>query len=104
MASNTTTSSLSRKRRAVTNDEQITIRRRNREHPSIHQGELITWFHQETGHQLDQSQISRILSSKYDYLDNLDPKKDKAEIQSQRISLGDWPELEGALYEWQQGM
>jgi hypothetical protein len=102
MASNTL--SLPRKRRAVTNDERITIRRRNREHPSPHQGELITWFHQETGHQLDQSQISRILSSKYDYLDTLDPKKDKAKIQSQRISLGDWPELEGALYEWQQGM
>ena len=53
---------------------------------------------------LYQSQISQILSSKFDYLDNLDPKKDKAKIQSQRISLGDWPELEGALYEWQQSM
>ena len=69
--------SLPRKRRAVTNDERITIRRRNREHPSTYQGELIAWFHQETGHQLDQSQISRILSSKYDFLDNLDPKKTK---------------------------
>ena len=102
MVSNTL--SLPRKRRAVTNDQRITIRRRNREHPSTHQGELITWFHQETGYQLDQSQISRILSSKYDYLDTLDPKKDKAKIQSQRISLGDWPELEGVLYEWQQSM
>ena len=80
MASNTL--SLPQKRRAVTNDERITIRRHNREHPSPHQGELITWFYQETGHQLNQSQISQILSSKYDYLDTLDPKKDKVKIQS----------------------
>jgi len=45
------------------------------------------------GHQLDQSQISRILSSKYDFLDNLDPKKDKAKAQLQKDIVGDWPEL-----------
>jgi hypothetical protein len=96
-------SGLSQKRKAVTDDERKIIRKRAREHP-CHQSEPTNWFYQERGHQLDQSQISRILSSKYDYLDSLNRKKDKDRLQSQRQSAGDWPELEAALFEWQQRM
>ena len=60
---------------------------------------LIAWFCQETSYQLNQSSISKILSSKYDYLDDLNKKKDKTKLESKRTSAGDWPELEGALYE-----
>jgi hypothetical protein len=92
------------KRKAITDQERLQIRKRAKEHPG-HQGELIKWFHQETGHQLNQSSISKILSSKYEYLDMKDPKKDKKELEStKRSSDGDWPELEAALFEWHQGM
>jgi hypothetical protein len=45
--------------------------------------------------------ISRVLSDKYNYLDNLNKKKNKAELQSKRSSIRDWPDLKGALFEWQ---
>jgi len=49
-------------------------------------------------------QVSRILSSKYDHVDNLNKKKGKLALQAQRSSGGAWPELEAALFEWQQCM
>jgi hypothetical protein len=49
--------------------------------------------------------ISKILSSKYEYLDIKDPKKDKKELEgTKRSSDRDWPVLEAALFEWHQGM
>jgi ParB-like chromosome segregation protein Spo0J len=53
---------------------------------------------------LTQGQISTILSSKYAYLDSLDKKKDKKQLAAKRSSKGDWPDLEAALFEWQQRM
>ena len=43
-----------------------------------------------------------VLSSTYDYLDSKDPKKDKKALQSKHSSYSDWPNLEGALFEWQE--
>jgi hypothetical protein len=103
MASNSS-STVPAKRKAITDQERLQIRKRAKEHPG-QQGELIKWFYQETGHQLNQSSISKILSSKYEYLDMKDPKKDKKELEStERSSDGDWPVLEAALFEWHQGM
>jgi hypothetical protein len=31
-------------------------------------------------------------------------KKDKKQLESKRISAGEWPELKGALFEWHQRM
>jgi hypothetical protein len=102
MASNApSSSSIPQKRKGVTDSERAIIRKRAKEHPGK-QSELINWFFQEHGHTLNQGQVSRILSSKYDYVDNLDKKKDKLALQAQRSSRGEWPELEAALYEWQQ--
>jgi hypothetical protein len=94
----------SQKRRAITDLERQTIRKRQREHPAAYQSDLIEWFKQETGHDLNQSSISKILSSKYKYLDSLDIKKDKDKLESKRTSAGDWLDLEGALFEMQQRM
>ena len=69
------------KRKGVTDNERAILRKRNREHPSS-QAELINWFTKETGHKLSQAQISRTLSAKYDYIDNLDKKKDKEALQT----------------------
>lgn len=102
MASNTTPfSSIPQKRKGVSDSERAIIRKRAREHPGT-QTELINWFLQEEGHKLNQGQVSRILSSKYDYIDNIDKKTDKLALQAQRSSRGEWPELEAALFEWQQ--
>jgi DDE superfamily endonuclease/Tc5 transposase DNA-binding domain/Fission yeast centromere protein N-terminal domain len=104
MASNASCSvSIPQKRKAVTDGDRAILRKRYQEHP-CKQSDLINWFRQETGHKLDQSQVSRILSKKYDYVDDLDKKKDKLALQAQRSSVGEWPELEAALFEWQQRM
>ncbi|TQS38554.1 hypothetical protein Golomagni_00936 [Golovinomyces magnicellulatus] len=78
-------------------------RKRKREHPG-HQSELIAWFKSRYDHTLNQSQVSKILSSSYDHLDSLDTKKDKCLLEVKRQSAGDWPDLEGALFDWQQRM
>ena len=99
MASNVLPSSnLPQKRKAVSDKERFQIRKRSREHPRS-QVDLIKWFYAQSSHKLDQSQISRILSSKYDYLDDTTQKQ----VQNRhRVSKSDWPDLEAALYEWQQ--
>ncbi|KAH8679989.1 hypothetical protein BGZ60DRAFT_337758, partial [Tricladium varicosporioides] len=56
------------KRVSVTDNERRTIRRRAREY-SRKSTDLIPWFYEQYGYYLNQSQISRILSPKYDYLD-----------------------------------
>ena len=49
--------------------------------------------------------ISKILSKTYDYLDDVYTKRDlKALKNKSRVSAGDWPDLEAALFEWQQRM
>ncbi|KAH6675193.1 hypothetical protein B0J14DRAFT_449965, partial [Halenospora varia] len=57
------------KRKAVSDHDRKIIRKHARDH-SKNQNELITWFQAEHNHKLDQSQISRILSLKYEYLDD----------------------------------
>ena len=46
--------------------------------------------------------ISRILSPKYDYLDDKHKKKDRIKLSAKRSSAGDWPDLEAALFEFHQ--
>jgi hypothetical protein len=104
MSGESSSSSILTKRKAISDAERLLIRKRAKEHPGK-QDELIKWFYQETGHQLNQSSISKIVSNKFEYLDAKDPKKDKKELEStKRSSDGDWPELEAALFEWQQRM
>jgi hypothetical protein len=86
------------KHKGVSDSKRAIIRKRARERPGK-QTELINWFLQEHGHKLDQGQVSRILSSKYNYIDNLDKKKDKLALQAQRSSRGEWLELEAVLFE-----
>jgi hypothetical protein len=93
-----------KRRRALTDSDRLIIRKRNQTNPPIHQKDLAEWFRQETGHTINQSIISKVLSEKYDYLDSFEKKKDKQSLQQKKQSSGDWPALEGALFEWQQRM
>lgn len=96
-------SSAPKRRRALTDADRQRVRKRNKDHPA-QQADLAAWYYKETGHQLTQGQISMILSSKYAYLESLDTKKDKQQLAVKRSSKGDWPDLEAALFEWQQRM
>lgn len=95
-----TSSTIPKKRKGVTDSERALLRKQYKEHPST-QTELMNWFLQETGHKLSQGQISRTLSPQYDYIDTLN-KKDKEALQSQKKRLGHWKDLDSALFEWQQ--
>ena len=92
----------SKKRKALSDANRLEIRKCNRTHPPAYQRDLIVWWEGQSGQKLHQSQISRILSSYYDYLDDLNEKKDKKQLESKRACTGDWPELETALFEWHQ--
>jgi hypothetical protein len=92
LSNSSSSSSAGQRRRAFTNLERQAIRKRNREHPPANQSELITWFQQETGHKLNQSQISKIISKQFEqHLDSADTKKDKSQLEAKRMSAGDWP-------------
>lgn len=84
-----------KRRRVVTDADRARIREHNRLHPSP-QRHLVAWFKYETGHELNQSQVSKILSSDYDYLDTGKHKN----VTKHRSP--DYPDLEIALFEWQQ--
>jgi hypothetical protein len=94
-------SSYKKRRRAFTDLERRNIRARNRTHPGPQQ-HLISWIKETTGRTVNQSSISEILSPKFDYLDN--PLHKSKHLGSQRHYHGDWPDLEHALFEWQQRM
>jgi hypothetical protein len=67
------------------------------------QKDLTELFTKETGHEINQSLISKILSKNYDYLDTIDKQKDKQVLQGKKKnSIRDWPDLEAALFEWHQ--
>ena len=102
-AESSSSSASKNKRKAMTDAERLMIRKRQKEHPSK-QSDLAKWFYNETGHAIDQAQVLKILSSTYNHLDGLDLKKDKKALNSKRTSAGDWPDLEAALFEWQQRM
>jgi hypothetical protein len=94
-----------KRRRALTDADRLMIRKRNQTHPLAHQKDLANWFTATTGHPLDQSQISRILGPRFNYLDGEHTQKDIRGMKGKsRLSLGDWPDLEMALFEWQQRM
>jgi hypothetical protein len=88
-----------KRHRALTDADRSIIRKRNQEHPPEHQKELVDWFTATTGHPLNQSQVFKILSSNYNYLDDIHTRKDKQTLKEKnRSSVGDWPELEYALF------
>jgi hypothetical protein len=66
-----------KRRRALTDANRLSIRKRNREHAPGQQQEFINWLTATTGHPINQGQISKILSDKYDYLDGIYTRKDR---------------------------
>ena len=89
-----------KRRRALTDADRSLIRKRNQMYPPVQQKDLADWFTATTSHPLNQSQISNILSLYYDYLDDTHTKKEKQVLKEKsRSPIGNWPDLEGALFE-----
>jgi hypothetical protein len=63
--------------KAFTDTDRLIIQKYNQEHPLRHQRELVNWFTAATSHPLNQSQVSKILSLTYDYLDSTHTRRDK---------------------------
>jgi hypothetical protein len=86
------------KRTAITDADRRNIRRRRAETGET-QAETAAWFAaQPKGRALNQSQISKIRSSSYAYLDD-DNRKD-GKLGSKRVTQGEYPDLEDALFHW----
>ena len=64
--------------------------------PRPSQRACVEWFNSKFDRLIDRATVSKILSSKYDYLDT-----GLASIQT-RPSISQWPILDQALFEWQQ--
>ncbi len=90
-----------KKRHAVGDAERRRIRRRYKEHP-CNQKEMCQWYLKETGHSIVQGRMSDILSTKYQHLD--DDNRNDRYLTSFRNVRADYPDLEQALYDWQQRM
>jgi hypothetical protein len=89
-----------KRRRALTDANRLIIRKRNQTHPPAQQKDLANWFTATTGHPLNQSQISRILGPKFNYLNSEHTQKDIREIKEKsRSCIRDWPDLEMTLFE-----
>ena len=90
---------LPKRRKALTDADRLKIRLYHRQHPKVSQTELATWFTAKSGHNVNQSMISKILSPTFAYLDPQDSKKDKQSLESKRKTPASWPALEAALFE-----
>ena len=75
-----------KRRRALTDADRSLIRKRNQMHPPAQQNDLTDWFTATTGHPLNQSQISKILSPYYDYLDDAHTRKEKQVLKEKSRS------------------
>lgn len=91
-----------KRRRGMTEANRRALRRHKQSHPKATHADLIEWFQDEFNHKINQSTVSLSLSPQFDYLDT-DTRKDTS-LTLQRLSQSNWPDLEAALFEWQQKM
>jgi hypothetical protein len=90
-------------RQALTDEQRKAIRKyyyitRRKAHD---QRAVISWFERTYKLSLSQPQVSKILIKQYAYLDQL-PETDNLTQKKRRLCI--WPELERALFTWQQAM
>jgi hypothetical protein len=91
-----------KRRRGMTEADRRVLRRHKQSHPKATHTDLINWFQDEFHYKINQSTVSLSLSTQFDYLDT-DIRKDTS-LTIQRLSQSDWPDLEAALFKWQQKM
>jgi len=89
------------KRNAITERQRLTIRELNRQHPEWRQIDLLKACERELDRRFSQSTISDTLGRKFDYLDQHQFKNDRDQGKK-RERTPRWPDLEAALFDWQQ--
>lgn len=92
-----------KRRRAVTDVERKALRDyfHDESNGKPPQKKLQQWFHKKFNHQLAQSSISDILGPTYVHLDNT---KALLRPDNKKTRASHWPDLEEALFDWQQKM
>jgi hypothetical protein len=84
------------KKQAITLEQRRSLRNwAHSQHPKPSQKACIDWFYNKYNHKLSQSTVSESLSSHFTSLD------DDSATGGQRLRLGQWPDLEKVLFEWQ---
>jgi Fission yeast centromere protein N-terminal domain len=86
-----------KRRRELSNAQRAEIRRYFYDNSDSKptQKQLILWFEEKHYHALTQSQVSKILSDQYAYLD------DDKWVDKEKNIQADYPDLEAALYQWE---
>ena len=88
------------KRHGITASQRTALRQFAQLHPKLRQSQLKDWFEAEFQRTITQPTISESLSDRFKHLDSsVGPSKLQ---QQQRERPVKWPELDQALFEWQQ--
>lgn len=86
-----------RTRRPITNSQKAALRAQRHLKPYLSNLELLQWFKSEYNQEINPSSITRILSTKYAYLDSLSGER---LLNNKRRRPEHWPQLEKALFDW----
>lgn len=87
---------MKRSRNSITNDQKAALRAHHKTHLHLSNLELQKWFQETYQQPINPSSVSRILSARSAYLDNLESHQ----LSNKRRRTEQWPELDQAIYEW----
>ncbi|KAI7976189.1 hypothetical protein EIK77_010662 [Talaromyces pinophilus] len=83
-------------RNAILNSQKAALRQQHQRNPRMQYKDLAKWFEEKFDQKINMSTISRTLSSRYKFLDEMQGQA----VSGKRIRAENWPELESALSEW----
>lgn len=83
-------------RSSISNHQKATLRAQHFLKPYLSYTALQNWFQESYNQRITPSSISRILSSRYEYLDTIQSHL----LEDKRRRTEQWPELDNAVLEW----
>lgn len=84
------------RRKAIPNEWKAALRAQKRIYPHLRHQDLAKWFNDTYKHPIDRTSITRILSPKYAFIDDLQ----EHQLKDKRRRVEQWPELEKAVMDW----
>lgn len=87
-----------RHRNAILNSQKAALRQHYHRNPRMQYKDLAKWFEEKFNQKINMSTISRTMSAKYAFLDEIQGQA----VSGKRFRPENWPELESALSEWVQ--
>lgn len=85
-----------RRRKAIPNEWKAALRAQKRLHPYLTHHDLRKWFEDTYKQAIDRPSVSRILSPKYAFIDELK----EHQLKDKRRRTEQWPESENAIMDW----